>query len=175
MPQGRNRWRVACYRPSVRSIVAIGSRGALRSLILGLAACAALGAPAGCGGDDAPVHPPIAEHPDRLLPDAGRPATPGAGLATTGFVPCDVDQVLKKNCALCHGATPLPTTVPIASWSDLMRAAKSGLSIAQEIDVRVHATGAEQMPPSVALGPDDLATLDGWVAAGSPPGTAACD
>ncbi|MDB4934505.1 MAG: uncharacterized protein JWP87_1477 [Labilithrix sp.] len=132
-----------------------------------------LAAAAGCytGGDITPV--------DRSVP-AQAPATGVDGTepspdAVTG-VPCDVAEVLAKDCAGCHAATPsggAPNA--IMSWDDLASPSLTvpSSSIA-EVSIARMKDAANPMPPDGAS-PQDLAILEKWFAAGMPKGTDVCD
>lgn len=121
-----------------------------------------------CSGSESasPTTDPTAE---------GGTITPGAGV---GNLPCDVDAVLARNCRKCHSAPPLfGAPMPLNNLADLRADAKqtAGKKVYEQVGVRIH-DEASPMPqaPNPRLSPADTATLDSWIAAGAPAGTAAC-
>lgn len=104
--------------------------------------------------------------------DGGVPMT--GGPTTGGSDWCKVKAILDKNCKDCH-TTPLAAGAPfpLEKYADLTAAsaAKPGKKIYERVAVRVHAAESTTfMPPGRQLAAADLATIDGWVAAGAPQG-----
>ncbi len=91
-------------------------------------------------------------------------------------VPCDVAQVLAKNCASCHAATPTGGAPnAMMTYDDLQASSQNdpSMSIAAMTLQRMK-DPKSPMPPDGAS-PDDLAVLESWVAAGMPQSSEACD
>jgi hypothetical protein len=115
---------------------------------------------------------------DRTVPAEPATAvdpTPPSADAISG-VPCDVAQVLAKDCASCHAATPsggAPNAM--MSYDDLAAPSlsKPSASVAEISIARMKDT-ANPMPPDGAPA-EDLAILESWFAAGMPKGTEACN
>jgi hypothetical protein len=100
---------------------------------------------------------------------------PGAPL------PCEIDDVLERNCRKCHGVTTkFGAPMSLVSWEDLNAPTPSDASkkVYQEAARRVHLpdTDPARMPqkPNPALSAMDLATFDAWIAGGAPKKTADC-
>jgi len=108
-----------------------------------------------CGVDNVPPGP---------RPDPG-------GIGNNSGLPCDVVTAL-SSCQSCHGR-PLAggAPVPLVTYADLTRASSTGETIADRAVARMTAATLP-MPPSPAApaNPDDVATLESWIAAGMPPG-----
>jgi mono/diheme cytochrome c family protein len=135
----------------------------------------AFAAIAGCyTGEDA-------AQPNRTVPANDRTATsvdgnqPADPSMVTG-VPCDVAQVLAKDCASCHGAKPsggAPNSM--MSYGDLVAMSQNDASMTiAEMSIQRMQDSATPMPPDGAKA-DDLAILQSWIAAGMPQSTATCD
>jgi mono/diheme cytochrome c family protein len=133
----------------------------------------AFAAIAGCyTGEDA-------EQPNRTVPattattvDGTQPADPSM---VTG-VPCDVAQVLAKDCASCHGAKPSGGAPnPMMSYDDLIAMSQNDPSMTiAAMSIQRMQDSATPMPPDGAKA-EDLAILQSWITAGMPQSTAACD
>ena len=133
----------------------------------------ALAAIAGCyTGEDA-------VQPNRAVPaatttssDGNQPADPSM---VTG-VPCDVAQVLAKDCASCHGAKPsggAPNSM--MSYDDLQATSQNDASMTiAEMSIQRMGDHATPMPPDGAKA-EDLAILQTWITAGMPRSTETCD
>jgi mono/diheme cytochrome c family protein len=135
----------------------------------------AFAAIAGCyTGEDA-------AQPNRTVPANDRTATsvdgnqPADPSMVTG-VPCDVAQVLAKDCASCHGAKPsggAPNSM--MSYGDLVAMSQNDPSMTiAEMSIQRMQSSATPMPPDGAK-PEDLAILQSWIAAGMPQSTETCD
>jgi hypothetical protein len=114
--------------------------------------------------------------------DAGGVDASGAGVDAAGAVgaslPCAVDGVLAGHCRTCHGSSPaFGAPMPLVTYADLWAPAHSNPQrhVYELVEQRIH-DDAHPMPqpPNPRLGAADLATVDGWVGAGAPPGVA-CD
>lgn len=119
----------------------------------------------------------------------GDAASPGAGSdvldastsgnqTTNGSLPCDVDAVLQTNCRKCHSSPPVfGAPMPLMTYADLQAAAPSDSTkkVYERVGVRIHDDASPMpQPPNARLGSADMATLDGWIAAGAPAGTETC-
>jgi mono/diheme cytochrome c family protein len=120
-----------------------------------------------------------AAQPNRAVPaasatsvDGNQPADPSM---VTG-VPCDVAQVLAKDCASCHGAQPsggAPNSM--MSYDDLLAMSQNDPSMTiADMSIERMQDAKTPMPPDGAKA-DDLAILQSWIAAGMPRSTKACD
>ena len=107
--------------------------------------------------------------------DGGAAVSPGSngggggGASAASGLPCDVEAVLKKGCAECHGATPsYGAPMPLVTFADLTAPAKSNPSkkVYEMVGTRVH-DESRPMPqaPNPRLSAADTATLDTWIAA----------
>jgi hypothetical protein len=101
--------------------------------------------------------------------------TDPSGTTVTG-VPCDVAQVLAKDCASCHSAVPVGGAPdPLMSYDDLMAPSVTDMSTsAAQMSLTRMKDTTNPMPPDGAPA-EDLAILQKWIAAGMPKGTEACD
>jgi len=110
--------------------------------------------------------------------DAGTEGSTIGPSPGVGDLPCDVDSVLARNCRKCHSAPPLyGAPMPLNNLADLRADAKqtAGKKVFEQVGLRIH-DEASPMPqaPNPRLSAADSATLDSWIAAGAPAGTAAC-
>lgn len=117
--------------------------------------------------------------PNRTVP-AGVPVTSVDGTEPTAAaftgVPCDVAQVLAKDCASCHAATPTGGAPnAMMTYDDFMATSQNdpSMNIAAMSLQRMKDTKSP-MPPDGASA-DDLTVLESWVAAGMPRSSEACD
>lgn len=104
--------------------------------------------------------------------DAGGREAIGSG--ESSGIPCAVEKVLRERCQSCHGASPkFGAPMPLVRYEDLLAESASGKKVYEEVLSRVH-DEARPMPQSPAprLTADELAAIDGWVAAGAPRGEA---
>jgi hypothetical protein len=89
-----------------------------------------------------------------------------------------VDAVLQAHCRTCHQNPPLSgAPMPLMTWQNLQAPSHSDPStpVYKMVEKRIHDDQAPMpQPPNPRLGAADLATLDAWVSAGGPAGTAAC-
>jgi len=110
---------------------------------------------------------------------AGSGAITTAGAANT--IPCDVATVVATRCQMCHGAAlvggaPMHLVSYADFQADLTVKTTQGL-VGQTMKAyalakqRINSTSTPMPPGSTGLAPADLATLDGWLAAGAPSGT----
>ncbi|MBI5535201.1 MAG: hypothetical protein HY898_20915 [Deltaproteobacteria bacterium] len=141
---------------------------ALPMLLLALAAgCYTGGATAGPG--------------DEIGGSTGGPGEQGAGgspVDTFGEgLPCDVAQLMKTRCVSCHNSPPVGSApMPLVSRADLLAPAKSDPSktVAQRSLERMQAGTMPPMPATQATA-DEVAVLQGWIAAGTPAGACGAD
>lgn len=116
--------------------------------------------------------------PGTTTPDNGQPDSPGS--SPSGDIPCDVQQVLAAGCDSCHGdEARFGAPMPLGSSADFQASAISDPSrlVADVVGQRIHESDPTRRMPPVGQPPlsdEQLATLDAWLAAGTPPG-AACD
>ncbi|HVH44942.1 MAG TPA: hypothetical protein VM925_21460, partial [Labilithrix sp.] len=102
----------------------------------------------------------------------------GKTAAATGL-PCEVDTLLKTRCQTCHSAEPqYGARIPLVTWSDLQKAGPGSSSkkkVYELIKERIH-NDERPMPPSPQprLDANELAVLDGWLAAGAQSSNARC-
>lgn len=94
---------------------------------------------------------------------------------TASGVPCDVADVLARECNSCHGK-PLTGGAPnpLVAYEELAVASKSdpAKTVAQLSIDRMKAS-TKPMPPSGVIDSADVAVLERWVAAGMPKGDCA--
>jgi len=93
-------------------------------------------------------------------------------------LPCAVDAVLVASCQKCHSSPPqFGAPMPLVTYADLQAPARSNPSqkVYEVVETRIHDTAAPMpQPPNPPLDAADTATIDSWVAAGAPSGTATC-
>jgi hypothetical protein len=118
-----------------------------------------------------------------LSPTGGAPGAPVGGSAGGGAqvtppsgntpFPCAVGAVLQSKCWGCHGSpTNYGAPMTLLKDEDVHATTKDGAEqVYQRMAKRIHDT-ASPMPMKgyPALTADELATLDGWLAAGAPGG-----
>ncbi|MGZ3474859.1 MAG: monooxygenase [Polyangiales bacterium] len=130
---------------------------------------------AGCGGttDNAATNDAGTSTDDATSHVDG--SIPGAPL------PCEIDDVLARNCRTCHGETPkYGAPMSLVTWEDLNAPSPSDASkkVFEAANLRVHLpdTDNARMPqkPNPALSAKDLATFDAWISGGAPKKTADC-
>jgi hypothetical protein len=105
--------------------------------------------------------------------------TGGSGPAgASGALPCDVASVVTTKCQTCHGTNPLfGAPMSLVTLADFQAAPKSGAAahVYQVAATRIH-NAANPMPPKgqPTLTSAELATMDSWLAAAAPAGSASC-
>ena len=91
-------------------------------------------------------------------------------------IPCDVAEVLRDNCLGCHGDPPVAgAPMPLTTWEHIQAPAASDESVRvyEMMNVRINSETAPMPPPSEgALGDEDKAVLNEWLAASAPAATA---
>ncbi|MBS2019567.1 MAG: hypothetical protein JST00_42290 [Deltaproteobacteria bacterium] len=95
--------------------------------------------------------------------------------ASVSGVPCDVADVLARECNSCHGSSPSGgATNSLTTYEQLAGPSKSDPSKTEiQLSIeRIKAT-TKPMPPTGTVAPADLAVLEKWVAAGMPKGDCA--
>ena len=95
----------------------------------------------------------------------------GAGTGAATGLPCDVQQLLENRCIGCHLG---PSPAKLLTYDDLLKpSADATKNLAQKSLERMKSTTAP-MPPAPAVAPTaaEIATLEAWVTAGTPKGTA---
>jgi mono/diheme cytochrome c family protein len=118
-------------------------------------------------------------------PSTGATAKGDAGAATangktTGSkIPCDVQAILTKNCAMCHDATTaFGAPMSLAKLADFQAKATTGATMVEAVKTRINDTNPKTaMPPSsgTKLTSDQLATLNKWLAGGATGSSESCD
>ena len=145
------------------------------------AACSAPINPNALGGDNNPDDGQGASTgpggSSQTTADGGKPGTQGGGGG--GGLPCDVSAIMQQNCALCHGSTPAyGAPSALVTYADLTAPDKIDPTkkVYEAVKARVHATSWTMPPsPSSPLSAQDLATIDAWIAAGTPPSNDSCE
>jgi hypothetical protein len=100
-------------------------------------------------------------------------ATPQSTKSTTTGLPCDVSQVLSKNCQTCHGSTPQAgASTSLVTWDDLQKD-HGGKKLYEVVKDRIHAE-TQPMPPAARLATTEIQSIDDWVAAGAPKSDSTC-
>jgi hypothetical protein len=98
----------------------------------------------------------------------------GGEAGVAGTLPCAVDDVLARRCRTCHGKTPsFGAPMSLVTYADLQAPAKSDPTqqVYQLVLTRIHDDAAPMpQPPNPRLVPDDMTTLDDWIAANAPSG-----
>ena len=107
------------------------------------------------------------------LPGSGGGGSGGTRIDTG--LPCDVNAILVANCQSCHGELPAAgAPMSLVTYADLTAPAKTdpSQSVGAMCVTRVQSTTAPMPPaPAPSLSAADLATFQGWVAAGMPMGS----
>jgi hypothetical protein len=97
-----------------------------------------------------------------------------------GSIPCEVMDVLQRNCSTCHGQVPqFGAPMSLLNESDVHMVAKEpghgNKQVFQRIAERIHGTTGESLMPPLApnrsaLSNADVAILDNWIGQGAPAG-----
>lgn len=97
--------------------------------------------------------------------------TSDAGRSGPSGLPCDVDGMLEKYCASCHGASPSSGTA-LVSWADLQAKAKTDPT-KTEAQLSLSRMQNKTMPPANQPQPTsaEIAAFGAWVSGGTPTGT----
>lgn len=140
----------------------------------GFIGVALLAIAAACGDDV------VADDPGADGVEQGNSNKPGnVTPAVASGLPCDVDAVLKSRCQTCHAANPqFGASVPLVTWADLQKpgpGASADKKIYELVKERIH-SAERPMPPGAGakLPPEDVASLDAWIAGGAPTSNASC-
>jgi mono/diheme cytochrome c family protein len=91
---------------------------------------------------------------------------------------CDVAAILKAKCQSCHGSEPLfGAPMPLVEQADFFTEAPvAGQRVLDVVARRIHDETSPMPPRNAAqLTPEELATLDAWIASGAPAATEGCD
>jgi mono/diheme cytochrome c family protein len=100
------------------------------------------------------------------------------GAAEVKFLPCDVQNVLAKNCQKCHGETPTSgAPMPLVTLQDLLAPAPSDASkmVYEQVGKRIHDTHKPMpQPPNPRLDDADMKALDNFVAQAAPAEATEC-
>jgi hypothetical protein len=111
------------------------------------------------------------------------PASGGGTGVSGGTLPCDIDTLVKTRCQLCHAAKPIGgAPMSLVTEQDFTQNytvhTSPGLvgqmmPLYQLARMRIEGTNnLPKMPQGSPLSPTDFSTLDAWLAAQAPPGTA---
>jgi hypothetical protein len=99
----------------------------------------------------------------------------GASAAGSADLPCEVSNLLKQHCLLCHDkVTQYTAPMSLVTWNDLTAPSKTmpALPVYQLMLERVqNATRPMPPQPMAALSAADIDVLKRWVSAGTPKGT----
>jgi hypothetical protein len=134
-----------------------------------VASLSAMATPACSSGPDG-AGPGGVNAPTRTDDSIGGSSSTGAGTVTTKTgLPCDVDAVLKARCQTCHGAqTQYGATSSLVTYDDLVKDQ-------ERVRARIKDDTRPMPPtPNARLTAAEIATLDGWFAAGAKPSSEAC-
>lgn len=137
------------------------------AILLLTALLAALVAGVGCA---APLFSEAEPSAEGDFVEGARDGGAGGAAQSTGL-PCDVQAVLEKHCASCHGATPAyGAPFPLVTHSDVTASGRGERILARMKDE------ARPMPPSPAprASATDIAALEKWLADGAKPSAEAC-
>lgn len=115
-----------------------------------------------------------------MEPNGGGPATgDDAGVSPSSGLPCEVDEILEKNCRTCHTTSPLfGAPMPLVTWDDLHAPAPSDGSkkVYEHALERISSdTTPMPPPPNPRLEEQEYGVLADWIAQGAPRGTDACE
>ena len=80
---------------------------------------------------------------------------------------CDVAAVMQAHCTGCHGDPPAGAPLPLVTYEQLIEPSGGG-TVADRVVARMNST-SRPMPPSGSPVPyDEIAIVEGWIAAGQP-------
>lgn len=102
------------------------------------------------------------------------PAEPDASTEASALLPCDVDDVLARNCRHCHSAPPkFGAPMALGNAADVAAPSRTDPSrpVSARIAERIHDPLAP-MPQGAKMSGADLAVLDAWIARGAPAASA---
>lgn len=142
-----------------KTLEKLGSSGSVFSSILASVLLFGAAGFIACGGDPVTYLPPL---------------NGGQIYTYTSDVPCDVDTVLRTNCTSCHGSPPAAAPIPLVSRQDLIATSTTDPTkkVIERAVLRMQGTPTPMPPgPAVTASAADIATLQGWIAAGEPAGS----
>jgi hypothetical protein len=121
----------------------------------------------------------VAALPGCQEPLGGAPGTDAGqltGAAGTGLgtgLPCDVQAVIENRCIACHDGNSRPPK--LLNFDDLVAMATKDASLSRAV-VSVDLMKGQAMPPrpAVQAEPDEIASFEDWVNAGTPRNAEAC-
>ena len=105
-----------------------------------------------------------------VIASCGSSDAPSASTASAASLPCEVEEVLLRDCRRCHSSPPaIDAPMPLIDAADVREPARSdpGMSIVTRIGERIQDPVAP-MPRGGRLSASDLATLDAWLGGGAP-------
>ncbi|HVW24148.1 MAG TPA: hypothetical protein VHC69_02195 [Polyangiaceae bacterium] len=168
------------------------SRVAIASLLLGVPACSANGnnngpqsIALGPGGAGAGATGGVGSGGISAVGSGGgvSPASGGGTGVSGDTLPCDIDTLVQAHCQTCHGAKPIGgAPMSLVTEQDFTQnytvhtspgLVGQTMPLYQLARMRINGTNnLPKMPQGNPLAPADFSTLDSWLAAGAPPGTA---
>jgi Copper type II ascorbate-dependent monooxygenase, C-terminal domain/Copper type II ascorbate-dependent monooxygenase, N-terminal domain len=113
--------------------------------------------------------------------ESNQSPTGGAGGTGTGagaggndeLLPCDVSDMLAFRCQQCHASEPkFGAPMPLVTRSNLLADSLQGNTVAEECLARMQADDRMPPPPNEVATAAEVAVLQAWLDAGSPPRTA---
>jgi hypothetical protein len=115
--------------------------------------------------------------PEASGADGKGPARPDGSLRPDSPIDwCAARAILHENCVACHGVPPVIGPVSLVTIDDLrLWSTNHGKYVYDLVGERIH-DAPSPMPPIAwndPLTPEELGTLDAWIAAGAQPAT--CD
>lgn len=130
--------------------------------------------PAGAGGSD----PAGAGGSDPAGAGGSGPAGAGGSGGATGGLPCEIQDLLQKRCASCHGEpTQFGAPMPLVTREHLMAPSPSQpvqSSAERSIARMKDDTNPMPQPPNERATEAEIAALEAWVKAGMPASDEAC-
>jgi hypothetical protein len=109
-------------------------------------------------------------------PNMGQTQSPD-GAAAGSVLPCNVSKIMAKNCASCHGATPIGgAPMSLVTFADFQAPGKTNPAkkVHELVKERIHDMARPMPPTSVAPMPaEEIAAMDAWFTGGALAGTAA--
>jgi len=99
------------------------------------------------------------------------------GVAGGSILPCNVTKIMAKNCATCHGATPIGgAPMPLVTFADFQAPGKTNPAkkVHELVKERIHDMARPMPPVNVAPMPaEEIAAMDAWFTGGALAGSAA--
>ncbi len=104
-------------------------------------------------------------------------ASDGTGDIQQAGLPCEVADLLERQCQSCHGVTPVGAPMSLVSHDDLVApSATAGFTFAERAMTRMASTDSPMPPaPASAVSAQEQQAFAAWVEAGMPPGDCGSD